>query len=175
VGRTSATRRVVHQAIESLVIEGNDEAACRSCADVHGFTPGGAVHLIVYDRQGDDAYQDVWTVASVETYGPSGSADPAQGFAKGGVVRHLFSFVVEPVSGPNGSQDPAYGFSRADAQVNSPEDGQDLTVRAYDVQSQTWSNVLDARVFTPAPAQAATTTTEQAPQCQSPMECQNAY
>lgn len=135
-----------------------------------GFTPGGAVHLYVYDRRGEDVYQDVWTVASVETYGPGGSADPAQGFSKGGVVRHLFSFVSEVTYGPNGSQDPAYGFSRADAQIARPQDGQDLMVRAYDLRSQSWSNVLDVKVFDPEPAQADRAMSG-VPQCHSAGTC----
>ena len=103
-----------------------------------GFTPGGAVDVVVYDRWGAAPDEIRSATASRASYGPNGSQDPAIGFRRGGILREALRHpcgatamvrafdreaaawsnwldVDAPAAGParygpNGSADPALGF-----------------------------------------------------------------
>jgi hypothetical protein len=113
-----------------------------------GFSPGGLVTIAVYDGEGEDMRQHVWTVASAAVHGPNGSADPAQGYAAAGSIDEVIAIAPDTVYGPNGSQDPAQGYSGGDhARGGSTGScSQDLIVRGYDQRTSTWSNPIDVIV-----------------------------
>jgi hypothetical protein len=138
-----------------------------------GFSPGGLVYVVFYDRWGATVHDHVWAVASGATYGANGSSDPAQGYSPGGKISDRLPFLLAPVYGANGSADPAQGYaasssalsaqgmtepvfgqngSQDPAQGYSPAGlassdavacGRDLMVRAYDTRANAWSNLVD--------------------------------
>ena len=79
------------------------------------FTPGGDVFVAIYDRWGNQVHETRWTTASGDTPAINGTNDPSQGFHPGGVVFETFTQLCE----------------------------QPAMVRAYDQQTNTWSNLLD--------------------------------
>ena len=107
------------------------------------FTPGGAVHVALYDRWGETLHETRATAAGAAAFGPNGSADPARGFRRGGDLREAFGGLCgttpmvraydrqaaawsnwleiaapgagSSIFGANGSQDPALGFRAAPA------------------------------------------------------------
>lgn len=157
-----------------LLLDGSAASAPGSARVTgHNFTPGGAVYLALYDQWGMELHETHWVTASVTTFGPNGSQDPANGYVQGGTIDGMLG-IIEPVYGPNGSQDPANGYVRGsdDTMVvgiiepvfgpngsqdpasgyipGNPKDevalilcGTALMVRAYDAQTEVWSNVLD--------------------------------
>lgn len=136
-----------------------------------GYTPGGLVFVVLYDRWGSVLQENRWTVATTTVYGMNGSIDPAQGYASGGSIAEDFDLLRETIWGPNGSQDPALGYvpgtidsafapavfgangsmDPANGYVagTGPEDviaalcSQQLMARAYDADTQAWSNLAD--------------------------------
>lgn len=100
-----------------------------------GFTPGGSVYISIDGAHDEDASESFWTVASTGAYGPNGSQDPAQGFARAGEIHELIVVSDVTTYGPNGSQDPARGFHGA----NTTACG-NVQVQAFDADSRTWSN-----------------------------------
>ena len=113
-----------------------------------GFTPGGLVTIVLYDRWGQDAFVPVRTVASLGQYGANGSADPAQGYVAAGTIDRTVDFLPDASYGPNGSADPAQGYvPGATAEiVASLQCGQLLMVRAHDARSNAWTNLVDIAV-----------------------------
>ena len=121
-----------HQSPELVVVRGQN------------FTPGGAVYVVLYDQWGMERHETRWVNASSTVYGPNGSQDPAIGFSQGGLIIEIFG-AFETVYGPNGSQDPAVGYVPAetgDATFGSLC-GSALMIRAYDLQKDAWSDVID--------------------------------
>ena len=142
----------------------------------HGFTPGGEVYIALYDQWGMQLHETRWINASQTVYGPNGSQDPAAGFVEGGSANETFGTLEtvygpngsqdpangyirgtsdttivggsETVYGPNGSQDPATGFvpGKPGREIAGSLCGTTVMVRAYDQQTATWSNMLDADV-----------------------------
>lgn len=119
-----------------------------------GFTPGGEVFVVVHDKWGDELYPRVSTVASRTTYGENGSQDPAQGYTQPGVIHVQVALFSMSISGTNGSQDPAQGYF-AGNMGSLLENGIDLFVNAYDVQADTWSNLVVAGTGTRIPVEIA--------------------
>lgn len=111
-----------------------------------GFSPGQPVFIALYDRWGVLEQETRWVTASESVYGPNGSLDPARGYQAGGNVREAFAIDFGTIYGPNGSQDPAQGYRRG---LTAVEAGQfascpnSLMVRAYDQQTDAWSNLID--------------------------------
>ena len=89
-----------------------------------GFTPGGAVVVVVYDRWGATPVEIRSATASRNSYGPNGSQDPAIGFKRGGILH-------EALRHPCGAA---------------------ASVRAYDRESAAWSNWLDVDATAVRPA-----------------------
>jgi hypothetical protein len=108
-----------------------------------GFTPGGLVSIVLYDRWGQDVYAPVRTVASVGQFGPNGSSDPAQGYVAPGTLSHHLDLTTDATYGPNGSADPAQGYVPGEAVAGTFACGQELMVRALDYRTSTWTNLLD--------------------------------
>ena len=113
-----------------------------------GFTPGGLVSIVLYDRWGQHLYAPVRTVASVGQYGPNGSADPANGYVAPGTIDSLVDFLPGETFGPNGSADPANGYSRGHAASIAAglPCGSELMVRANDARTGTWTDLVDIAV-----------------------------
>lgn len=131
------------------------------------------MYVALYDQWGMELRETRWVTASVTAFGPHGSQDPAKGYAPGGTIEETFGTIEpvfgphgsqdpangyirgsgdtivvgasEPVFGPNGSQDPARGYVAGNPghEVTLNLCGTAIMVRAYDAQTETWSNVLD--------------------------------
>ncbi len=109
-----------------------------------GFTPGGLVSIVLYDRWGQDVFAPVRTVASVGEYGANGSADPARGYVAPGSIDTLIDITADEVFGPNGSVDPAQGYEAGPSTLaDGLACGQLLMVRAHDARTDTWTNLVD--------------------------------
>lgn len=139
-----------------------------------GFTPGGAVYIVVHDQWGEGLYPTVWTVASDATYGRFSSQDPAHGYIQAGSIHEQIALSSESIYGPNGSQDPAQGYV-----VGNPApvlgSGIDLVVHAYDAHTRTWSNLVVAEVGTLSAVEIAPAPTADpalAPSCQAGVLCE---
>jgi hypothetical protein len=135
-----------------------------------GFTKGGLVFVALYDQWGTTLQEHRWTVATTTVYGTNGSMDPAQGYVEGGKIAEGFDLFRETIYGPNGSMDPAQGYVAGNYEPEfveafyGPNGSQDpaqgyvpahtvelacdapLMVRAYDNQTQAWSNTLDVLI-----------------------------
>lgn len=104
------------------------------------FTPGGEVYIALYDQWGKQLHETRWVTASDAVYGPNGSQDPATGFSRAGTINAILG-ASEAIYGPNGSQDPARGYV---AGASFPSlCGAEVMARAYDEQTDTWSDLLD--------------------------------
>ena len=113
-----------------------------------GFTPGGLVSIVLYDRWGQHVYAPVRTVASLGQYGPNGSVDPANGYVAPGTIDSLVDFLPGETFGPNGSADPARGYvpgNTGTAGAGLPC-GSQLMVRANDARTGTWTDLVDIEV-----------------------------
>lgn len=110
-----------------------------------GFTPGGPVYIALYDRWGATLHEARWVIASEPIYQPTDSVDPGLGFASGGNIREAFEMATATVYGPNGSQDPAQRYVAGDegAQTFVSTCDAPLMVRAFDQQTNAWSNLLN--------------------------------
>ncbi|HYI23808.1 MAG TPA: hypothetical protein VD767_00225 [Thermomicrobiales bacterium] len=109
-----------------------------------GFSPGGLVAIVVYDRWGTGAYAPEMTTASTAQYGPHGSTDPARGYVAAGSLNLVVGLGSPEVFGPNGSADPARGYDSGTETVASALScDQELMVRAYDYRTKTWTNLVD--------------------------------
>jgi hypothetical protein len=110
------------------------------------FTPGSRVYVALYDQWGMELYETRWVTASETIYGPNGSQDPATGFSRGGVIAETFG-ASPTVYRPFGSQDPATSYVPVEA-VSEPFGslcGTTAMVRAWDVGTAAWSNLLDVQ------------------------------
>lgn len=92
----------------------------RSAIVVRGerFSAGGEVFVAVHDPWAEQSYEARWTTASTVTFDMLGHADPELGYRPGGVVNEMFDGLC----------------------------GQLVMVRAFDQQSDTWSNLLDVAI-----------------------------
>jgi hypothetical protein len=113
-----------------------------------GFTPGGLVSIVLYDRWGQHVYAPVRAVASLGQYGPNGSVDPANGYVAPGTIDSLVDFLPGETFGPNGSADPANGYTHgnADSLTTGLACGSQLMVRANDARTDTWTDLVDIEV-----------------------------
>lgn len=111
------------------------------------FTPGSRVYVALYDQWGLDLYETRWVTASETIYGPNGSQDPATGFSRGGAIAETFG-ASPTVYGLFGSQDPATSYDVRGESVSGPFGslcGTTAMVRAWDMQTEAWSNLLDVQ------------------------------
>jgi hypothetical protein len=83
-----------------------------------GFTAGGDVFIGLYDQWGTQLYDPRWVVASQAVSGANGSADPANGYVRGGVISA--SFFIACQTG--------------------------VMVRAHDGTTGVWTDVLDVDI-----------------------------
>jgi hypothetical protein len=51
-----------------------------------GFTPGGDVYVMFYDRNGVQLDRSHWVTASPTSFAENGSMDPSRGYVQGGVI-----------------------------------------------------------------------------------------
>jgi hypothetical protein len=104
-----------------LISAGTNSPAARDAGMVvvtgDTFTPGGQVYIALYDEWGQRLFENRWTTASPEIFGPNGSIDPARGYQAGGFLRESFDHLC----------------------------GATVMVRAYDQGTASWSNWLDAQ------------------------------
>lgn len=103
-----------------------------------GFTPGGQVHIVVLNRSGAARIQvERWVRASTSSRSTVGDKN----FLEPGSIDVTIDLVTEEVFGANGSQDPAQGYQAA-IDLSDLLRANELRVRAYDVTSHLWSDLV---------------------------------
>lgn len=115
---------------ETLVISG------------HGFSPGGLVYIVLYDHWGTQLYETRWVTASERLYQPTDSFDPGRAFVfdLGGDIEESFAI---PAAAEAAYAAVEHGGGRSTTMAGVSCD-MVMMVRAFDRDTATWSNLLDA-------------------------------
>jgi len=144
----------------SLVIDATAQSPGSVTVTGQNFTPGGRVYVALYDQWGMRLHETRWIVASRTVYEPMRSDDPTAGFVPGGAIEAIFgvtgsvegsSVAIDEISGgsesifPNGSHMSATEYVPVDLVDERVGNlcGATAMARAYDEQTDAWSNMLD--------------------------------
>lgn len=109
----------------------------------NGFSPGGKVYIVLHDLWGQQPDEHLWVTASTPVFHVDGTG---YGSIQGGTIFVTFSpsekagrqnEFMQSVNG-NSSGNPVLAMSS-----DRCDTGTALMSRAYDVQTDVWSNVLD--------------------------------
>lgn len=100
------------------------------------------MEIVIVDQCGNALHEPVWTMASAG--GPFGATNPHDGvrnYGNPGSINVMIELELTTIYGSNGSQDPANGYDHG-TNAGVLIGASNLTVRAFDEQANTWSNLL---------------------------------
>jgi hypothetical protein len=106
-----------------------------------GFSPGGRVYVVLYDQWGQQLHENRWVTASASVDRIDGTG---YGSLQGGTINETFGS-LGAIAGPHGNQDSANRYVAGNPKHEVADNfcGTAIMVRAYDAQTELWSNVLD--------------------------------
>jgi hypothetical protein len=112
----------------------------------HGFTPGGPVDLVLRDVWSLTWHETRLVTASAISYQPPQDLPAGTGFSfdTGGNIAETFQIETATTWAVNGSQNPVLGpVTSGPTTMPGLACTPDLTVRAHDHATDTWSNTIE--------------------------------